>query len=341
MEKKTALYMRRWEATTSFNAGLTPAGSRRSTWKEIIKTGSDIEDLGLSFKNSFVKKIGDGAATSFWNDLWIGDTVLKNKFKRLARLEENLQVTVKDRVKQNGSKCIGNWSWTRQPTGRANGELTELARLVESASIQPHKDDGWIWSLSSNGYFTTGCLSDLINLKILHAGQNNRETLRNNLVPKKIEVFSWRARKKRIPVLVELDKRGIDLNSVRCPLCDDDIESVNHSLILCKQVSGIWRKVFEWWGLNGLPSVQIEELLSNTNPGSSDIGKSIWQAVTWSCCYLIWKNRNQKVFSNKCWNIPVALNEIQVKSFEWIAKRCKKKSIDWHTWLHNPHTFLS
>ncbi|XP_071714216.1 uncharacterized protein [Rutidosis leptorrhynchoides] len=241
------------------------------------------------------------------------------------------------------SGCTGRWMWTRELTGRARGELAELNRLLEAVTADPKKSDGWLWSMSSNGVFSTGILSDLIRSKVLNSGQNNCETLRNNLVPKKMEVFVWRARKNRLPVLTELDKRGVDLNSVRCPLCDGDIESVSHSLILCKHTYDIWCKILEWWGWgrSKSPSVQVEELFCDTSCASSDIGKNIWQAVVWSCSYLIWKNRNQKVFSNKCWNVPVAVNEIQVKSFEWIAKRCKYKPIDWHNWLHNPQIFLS
>ncbi|XP_071728864.1 uncharacterized protein [Rutidosis leptorrhynchoides] len=256
-----------------------------STWKEIVKTGNDIEDLGLTFKGSFAKKLGDGASTSFWNDSWLGNVVLKNKFKRLWRLDVNSQATVRDRVHVADSKCVGNWAWSRELTGRTCGELVELNRLLEAATIDPKSSDGWLWTMSNNGLFST-------------------------------------ARKKRLPVLFELDKRGVDLNSVRCPLCDGDIESVNHSLILCKQAFDVWCKVFEWWGRSGTPFLQVEDLLSDTGYARSDIGKSIWQAVMWSCSYLIWTNRNQKVFSNKCWNVPVALNEIQrslVRTFKIYA----------------------
>ncbi|XP_071708422.1 uncharacterized protein [Rutidosis leptorrhynchoides] len=162
-----------------------------------------------------------------------------------------------------------------------------------------------------------------------------------NWCRKKIEVFVWRTNKKRLPVLIELDKRGIDLHSVRCPLCDDDIESVNHSLILCKHAFDVWSKVFDWWGRGGIPFVNVEDMFTDAGQTNTRVGKSIWKAVIWVTSYLIWKNRNQKVFANKSWNTPMALNEIQIKSYQWIAKRCKAKSMDWHTWLHNPQGFLS
>ncbi|XP_071709240.1 uncharacterized protein [Rutidosis leptorrhynchoides] len=165
--------------------------------------------------------------------------------------------------------------------------------------------------------------------------------MRNNLVPKKLEIFIWRACQKRLPVLFEIDKRGVDLHSVRCPLCDDDLETVEHSLIFCKLSLDIWDRVFAWWGFGNMSNLILGEILRGKCPLSSSIlGTKIWQAVEWVCAYLIWKNRNEKVFRGKSWTAPVALNEIQLKSFDWISNRLKKTKIDWLTWLHNPSVYL-
>ncbi|XP_071714515.1 uncharacterized protein [Rutidosis leptorrhynchoides] len=282
----------------------------------IVGQGGEIEELGVPFKSYFIKEIGDGASTYFWNDLWIGNEVLKSKFKRLARLDNNLQVSVKDRVRMEGAKWVGDWACVRNPSRRASGELEKLNKLMDSVRLQPQKADGWRWSLCSNGAFTTGSLTSQINTKLLSPGQGNVETLRNYLVLEKIEVFVWRARRKRLTVMTELDKRGVDLNSVRCPLCDDAIESVDHSLMSCKHSHDVWHKIFEWWGRSWVPFTNFEDLFIDTGQASSDLGKYIWQALLWTCNYLIWKNRNQKVFSNKSWTAPIALNEIQVKSFD-------------------------
>ncbi|XP_071718540.1 uncharacterized protein [Rutidosis leptorrhynchoides] len=167
------------------------------------------------------------------------------------------------------------------------------------------------------------------------------ETLRNNLVPKKLEVFVWRSLKRRLPTLTELDKKGIDLNSIRCPLCDDDIESIEHTLVFCKHAFDLWSKVYSWWGLGHVSNLSMSEILrGNTLASSSGLGKKIWQAVEWVCAYLIWKNRNNKVFREKCWNISVAFNEVQLKSFEWISLRLKKKKIEWLSWLNDPSVYL-
>ncbi|GKE46109.1 RNA-directed DNA polymerase, eukaryota, reverse transcriptase zinc-binding domain protein, partial [Tanacetum coccineum] len=47
----------------------------------------------------------------------------------------------------------------------------------------------------------------------------------------------------RIPTRTNLDRRGIDLDSVRCPLCDEDLESEDHIFVSCEIASGIWKDV--------------------------------------------------------------------------------------------------
>ncbi|XP_071738832.1 uncharacterized protein [Rutidosis leptorrhynchoides] len=219
--------------------------SFKSVWNDIIKTGFDINEIGLPFRNFFVKELGNGGSTSFWNDSWNGNEVLKTKFKRLSRLDSDINASVKDRVIWGGTRGVGNWSWTREPFGRAMDELHTLNGIISGAVLNAKKIDTWRWSSGSNGVFNTKALTDMINSKLLTSSDTNCETLRNKLVPKKVEVFVWRARKLRLPVLMELDKRGIDLHSVRCPLCDDDVETFNHSLILCINAFEVWCKVFD------------------------------------------------------------------------------------------------
>ncbi|XP_071687635.1 uncharacterized protein [Rutidosis leptorrhynchoides] len=143
-------------------------------------------------------------------------------------------------------------------------------------------------------------------------------------------------------VRVELDKRGIDLHSLLCPLCDDDIETVEHSLIFYTHTREIWEKVFNWWGLGNFSCYDIQQLLSGSGHASSScFGRKIWQALKWICSYLIWQNRNSKVFHGNSWISPVALCDIQIKSFGWISSRAKGKNLDWLTWLSNPISYIN
>ncbi|XP_071728406.1 uncharacterized protein [Rutidosis leptorrhynchoides] len=122
--------------------------------------------------------------------------------------------------------------------------------------------------------------------------------MRNPLVPKKIKIFVWRLLMKRLPVPVELDKKGIDLHSVRCPMCDNDVESLDHAFIFCSNSMDIWSRVFNWWGLGNFSNLSFNEILRGnaSGAGMSSFGKSVWQAMEWICAYYIWKIRNDKIF---------------------------------------------
>ncbi|XP_071740938.1 uncharacterized protein [Rutidosis leptorrhynchoides] len=104
--------------------------------------------------------------------------------------------------------------------------------------------DSWIWGLATNGKFTRKKLWWLIDEKLL-VHNSGDETLINHLVPAKVQIFIWRVLKRRIPVRTKLEKRGIDLDFVRCPLCDDDVKTIDHILFFCRHSFDIWEKVYK------------------------------------------------------------------------------------------------
>ncbi|XP_071688911.1 uncharacterized protein [Rutidosis leptorrhynchoides] len=253
-----------------------------------------------------------------------------------------MEAKVSDRVVWGDSGCVFNWEWSRDPMGRTKSELDDLITLISSYTHSSEASDSWRWSFSSNGKFTTKQLNSIIMDKTLAGDRSLPETKRNMLIPKKIEIFIWRACKKRLPSLMELDKRGVDLHTVRCPMCDDDVESIDHALIFCKNAFEVWTIVYKWWGLGCFSKTSIVEAFDGSvAQGCSETGGLIWQAVEWSCGYLLWKSRNLKIFKSKVCCVPSIVNEIHILSFDWISRRLKHPKIDWCTWLSNPNSYLA
>ncbi|XP_071740252.1 uncharacterized protein [Rutidosis leptorrhynchoides] len=248
---------------------------------------------------------------------------------------------------QNQSMPAGHlqfeWSWVRNPTGRTHDELVELSNLLSMISFDFTRPTSWNWNLANNGIFSVKKLSNIITSAMFPSQSGVvQKTLKNNLVPTKLEVFTWRVMKKRLPVRVELDKRGIDLHSVRCPVCDDDIESVDHAVIGCKLSREVWLRIYNWWGIGNGINRGFNDILHGLIPfTSSSLGIQIWQAVEWVSAYLLWKNRNAKVFKNQSSCASVIFNDIQVMSFDWVSRKLKKNSIDWLSWLSNPSVYCN
>nr|GEX74375.1 phospholipase-like protein [Tanacetum cinerariifolium] len=170
----------------------------------------------------------------------------------------------------------------------------------------------------------------------LHTSFWNDKTLWNNLVPRKVNVFVWRALNGRLPVRIELDKKGIDLDTLLCPGCDNVVESLDHCLVLCENVINVWDMIFAWWGVGLTDVFTVKELLCHK--GKSSMGKEsrlLWQTTIWVAAYFVWKNRNNRVFKGKSENSSRLFNEIQLKTFEWIHRRAKKWEIR-GKWLTRP-----
>ncbi|XP_071704379.1 uncharacterized protein [Rutidosis leptorrhynchoides] len=166
---------------------------------------------------------------------------------RLFQLETVKKALVCDRVCWSSTGTNFLWQWTRPLFGRSSTDCEMLERYLASASVDRGNTDKWKWLLSNNGVFETSIMATEIDSKLLHHSFLAKENARNKLVHKKIELFAWRTLRKRIPTWVQLDKKGIDLKSVRCPMCDDELEAVEHVLIFCKYAMDIWIRVFNWY----------------------------------------------------------------------------------------------
>ncbi|XP_071727551.1 uncharacterized protein [Rutidosis leptorrhynchoides] len=178
----------------------------------------------------------------------------------------------------------------------------------------------------------------LIDDKLIPREASPMVTLRNNLIPQKVGILVWRIQRKRIAVKEELDKRGIDLDSLLCPLCNDVVESVDHAIYSCKLAQEIWVGIYKWWDLPLPSGSNIEDAIKGgLSIGLNASQRKTWQAIVWVTCYFIWKNRNQKVFRNEAWASPKVINKIQVKSLEWVKNRSRGRSVDWHQWLLKPN----
>ncbi|GJS85950.1 reverse transcriptase domain, reverse transcriptase zinc-binding domain protein [Tanacetum coccineum] len=198
--------------------------------------------------------------------------------------------------------------------------------------------DKWRWLLGEDGEFTVKDLAILVEEKNLHVENGGHETLWNRLVPNKVNIFVWRALKGRLSVRVELDRRGIDLDSVLCPCCNDIVETCAHCLVTCDLAMSVWVKVFNWWRVGSANAFSIDELFSSN--GSVNVPTflvRVWQAVIWTFGYFIWKERNARVFGQKVSSTNKIVQDIQLKSFEWITRRSNKyNELDWQQWLWEP-----
>ena len=112
-------------------------------------------------------------------------------------------------------------------------------------------------------------------------------------IPEKIRIFAWRACMNGLPPRLNLCRRGVNIDPV-CPMCEQEPESISHSLLHCNFAKQVWDK---WEGcpinmkvrLGDFTDCALQMLKSRA---SQDL--EILLVTSWS----IWYNRNQKVFED-------------------------------------------
>nr|GFB38420.1 RNA-directed DNA polymerase, eukaryota [Tanacetum cinerariifolium] len=181
-----------------------------SNWCAIVRELHSLKDKGFDFWSHCKKRIGNGLDTSFWYDCWIDDSALHIKFPRLFALELDKDISVAGKMNSQVTQ-----SFRREPRGGIELQrLTDLATLLDSVVLNNSKDR-WYCDLSGDGEFRVKELRNFIDDKYLPS--RTEATRWVKLVPIKVNIFVWRARRDCLPTRTNLEHRGVDLLSVlRC-----------------------------------------------------------------------------------------------------------------------------
>ncbi|GKA39512.1 RNA-directed DNA polymerase, eukaryota, reverse transcriptase zinc-binding domain protein [Tanacetum coccineum] len=124
--------------------------------------------------------------------------------------------------------------------------LEELINLVSQLHLSSIEDK-WMFNANDSYGFSVKAMRLLIMNTTLASLPATRW---NCFIPIKINISTWRVLNKRLPTRYNLDMRGIDLHTVRYPICDDGIETEFHLFGQCKVAIDTWIDIFKWWNLS-------------------------------------------------------------------------------------------
>ncbi|GJX71210.1 RNA-directed DNA polymerase, eukaryota [Tanacetum coccineum] len=114
--------------------------------------------------------------------------------------------------------------------GAERQQWDDLSSILNSVVLSSSKDR-WTCDLSGDGEFKVKVIRNFIDDLFLPS--SDVETRWVKFIPIKVNVFSWRARRDRLPTRVNLSRRGVLLDSHLCPLCNAAMEDVQHVFFRC------------------------------------------------------------------------------------------------------------
>ncbi|GJZ21170.1 RNA-directed DNA polymerase, eukaryota, reverse transcriptase zinc-binding domain protein [Tanacetum coccineum] len=228
----------------------------KSIWRSILQEVETLKIKGIHLNNFMQKKLGNGADTYFWEDLWHGDMVLKQRYPRLYALEVKKTVDVASKLSQENL----TWSFRRAPrSGVEQDQLTDLTTYVEGVvlGVTP---DRWYWTLDGSGEFSVASARKVIDDNRFSEVSNQTRWIK--AVPIKVNIHAWKVIMDCLPTRLNISRRGIDIPSILCPVCGSVTESSSHLFFDCLVAKDNFRKICRWWEVDFMEVHTFDECVS-------------------------------------------------------------------------------
>ncbi|KAK2394241.1 hypothetical protein QL285_056095 [Trifolium repens] len=154
-------------------------------------------------------------------------------------------------------------------------------------------------------------------------------------IPLKVSIFAWRLLRDRLPTKVNLITRGILSTAAHlCVSGCSEAESTHHLFISCGTFGSLWALVSSWIGI---PVVEYTSLRDHFvqftySAGDSRACRSFLQLIWLACVWVVWTERNHRLFRGTTNTTPQLLDKIKLFSFRWLKATGVILASNCHSW---------
>jgi len=266
---------------------------------------------------AIIGEVGNGRNTLFWTDNWIHG-------QNLGQLVPHLFGAIPNLVKRRRTvyEALINMRWVADIKGALTldvlAEYLGLWDLLAERVLQPDVEDSHIWKFSASGQYSAKSAYDAMFIGAIHFQPCER--IWKSWAPGKCKFFMWLVAHNRCWTADRLAKKGL-AHPEKCPLCDQEEETINHLLLSCVFARQTWFEILLGLGLQVL-SPQLEDpsfeewwhKVSSKVSGQVQKGlNSTIILVAWS----LWIHRNQCVFDGLHPNLNGLLFAIREELHLW------------------------
>lgn len=311
-------------------------------WKDLGKVGV-CQDKGEWFSGNVQRVVGDGKLVSFWDECWVGDVKLKQKFKRLFELSEQRDSVVGGVGEWEGERWNWKFRWRRDLFEREKQLLEVFMQEISAVQILKDKQDGWSWA----GDLATGYTVKSAYLAQLPISNDSAffKTIWRSMVPSKVIGLAWKIAHGRLPTLDNLLKRGVDLgdnNDGQCFFCSQHIEEVAHLFFSCDFTYKVWMGCYEWLSVETvLHKAYDTNFFHHEHWGKNKKQRLAWRSIWLAVLWCIWDQRNAAVFSGEQVRLEKVVDMIKLTSWLWLKSIMQGFCASFYAWDKEPWVCLS
>ncbi|GJT03035.1 RNA-directed DNA polymerase, eukaryota, partial [Tanacetum coccineum] len=270
------------------------ASAARTCWTTIVQEVKVIQAQGINIHDFIKLKLGNGEDSRFWLDKWYEGGVLKRLFPRVYALELDKNISVSSKLK---APSLVTTFRRNARSGIEQTQFDSMAEIMKTISLVP-RVDRYIWSLENDGSFSVASIR-----KTLDDNRFQEESLSTRWVksvPIKVNILAWKVKSNALPTRFNISRRGMDIDSIDCPICKMGVETTSHVFFQCNVVRQVMRKISSWWNVEYMEVNSYEEWRSwlvSTRIRSNI--KVIIEGIYYGLWWVMWNFRNKILFDTK------------------------------------------
>lgn len=191
-------------------------------------------------------------------------------------------------------------SWWSEQGWRIPGSFSRRFPQISARILTfqlGEEPDQVTWKLSLSGEYTVDSYYNKFRKRRSRVGWDNLVWIPH--LPPRFSFCQWLLRKDALKTRMMLSHRGLGME-LDCPICNAQVEDVNHLFFRCSYSNLIWKQVLAEHGVQRNPgSWGCERRWLKTNcRGRSRRSHKLKVAIACTA-YYIWQERNLRIFQQK------------------------------------------
>jgi len=224
------------------------------------------------------------------------------------------------------------WDWEEEMIG-------ECRRLLDNFVLQTEVVDRWQWLHDVAGGYTVQGAYYILTSPTHHIGDDRGDLVWHKHIPLKVSILAWRFVRDRLPTKNNLLRRRIlQQTAIQCVTGCGDEETAPHVFFHCNIFCTLWQHMRHWLGVSGVdPYNAHDHFLQFTNVlGSSRTRTSFMQLLWLLGVWVIWNERNHRLFNNGQNSMLDLLEKIKCNSLWWLKANNVSFVLGSQRWWSDP-----